>query len=231
MRQPGGDGPAGDHDDLTTGGPHGGDLGHGVVYVDLPAGRRSRKTTLIAGVGSCPPCDAGTECKAPGEGFVHHGNHRDPLDRGTGGRLHDELRGRHPVGAVGRSVQHVEAADGHDTGDAAEQQGLVVGNDSKGASAAVDRPSAAGHEFEGLGRREIGPTLTELPLVQEVLGPLDQLSNEVGLPRSPRRWSGGLGVGLGQRGQQMKELDRVDRRGDRFDGAGVGEVPAGGDVR
>ena len=46
--------------------------------------------------------------------------------------------------------------------------------------------------------------LAAAPAAQHVAHPVDQLLDELGLPRAPRRWAGGHRVGFGERGQQLQ---------------------------
>jgi hypothetical protein len=65
---------------------------------------------------------------------------------------------------------------------------------------------------------------------QQVVDPLDQLSDQTGLPRPPGAGAGGQRIGLGQRGQQFEGDRRTHGGGHGGDGGVVGQVAPGGHV-
>ena len=66
---------------------------------------------------------------------------------------------------------------------------------------------------------------------EELVGALDQVGHQPGLPRTPRRRPGGAAVRLGQRGQEVKGDPITGGAGDSGDGGRVVEVAPGRRVR
>ena len=81
-----------------------------------------------------------------------------------------------------------------------------------------------------LGGREVVAHVVDGPAAEHVGGAADEVADELGLPRAPRGRTGGLAVGLGERGEQPEGAQVADGLGHRLDGGGVVEVAPGGDV-
>ena len=115
-------------------------------------------------------------------------------------------------------------------GDPAEEAGPVGRDDGEPVAVAAQHLLARPQQLEVLGGREVVAHLVDGAAAQHVGGAGHEVADEVGLPRAPGRRTGGLAVGLGERGEQPEGAQVADGLGHRLDGGGVVEVAAGGDV-
>ena len=194
---------------------------------------------LAPAVRARPLGEAGLDRQLPGEGAVEIVGHLVPHDLTVIGHGDAELVGGHAETArplvVGMrfSGDDGEAVQADDAGGAAEQAGSVGCHDGDAVAVVDHLHEPLGHQRQNLGRREQSPRCRDSDRVVTAEHPPDlgdQLVDQLGLPRAPRRRSGGPRVGLGQRGEQFEREVVADGIGHRVDGRVVRQVAARGDL-
>ena len=195
-------------------------------------GRGRRATTAAVRAG--PFGEPRRQRQLPGQGSLHVGRDHRPV--GSLPRFGDpELRCSHPLlVAVCTGADNVDAVQREHTGETPERAGTVVVDDDDPRPIDLHRSLAGAHQGQDVGRRERRTALlTGLATVGHAEphpNPLDQLLDELGLPRAPRRRPRRQRIGLGQRVQEVEEHRIAHRLGNHVDGRRVVEIATGGDV-